>query len=497
LICDADVTRPRLCVTVTAATTADLRRQRDLVADADLIELRLDSVKDPSVAGALAGRRRPVIVTCRPAWEGGEFRGPEEERRRLLGEALTLGAEYVDIEWHAHFDDLISRVGGRRIVLSMHDYRSMPGDLRETARTMRATGAEVIKIAATAHCLRDCLPLLDLGAAQGKQGEMVLIAMGEPGLASRVLAGRFESSWTYAGSVSRVGQLSVAEMLEEYRFRSVTESTDVYGVVGSPVAHSVSPAMHNAAFRAARLDAVYLPLQASDADDFMAFAHAIGLKGASVTIPFKVALFERVDEAYAVARRIGAINTIRIVNGRSLGGNTDASGFLRPLQARSLLVPGLRVAILGAGGAARAVAIALASSGAEIRVHARDRGRAEQVAMIVSAQAGPWPPEPGSWDLLVNCTPMGMHPHTEETPVAADALSGRLVYDLIYNPRTTRLLREAAAAGCQTIGGLDMLVAQAHEQFQWWTDARPPDGVMRAAAVRRLAESSTDENHVV
>jgi len=488
--------RPLLCVTVTAATTADLRRERDSVSDADLIELRLDSVNDPNVAGALAGRRRPVIVTCRPVWEGGEFTGSEEERHRILGEALALGADYVDVEWRAGFDDLISLTGGRRIVLSMHDYASMPGDLGESARAMRATGAEIIKIAGTANSLSDCVRLFDFGATQGKQGGMVLIAMGEQGLASRVLAGRFESTWTYAGAISSVGQLGAATMLEEYRFRSVTESTDVYGVVGSPVAHSVSPAMHNAAFRAARLDAVYLPLRAVDVDDFEAFARAIGLKGASVTIPFKVALYEHVDEAYAVARRIGAINTIRIVNGRWLGGNTDASGFLRPLQDRYVPLRGMRAAILGAGGGARAVAIALASSGVDVRVHARDRARAEQVAMIVSGGAGPWPPEPGSWDLLVNCTPIGMYPDPDRTPVEAEALTGRLVYDLVYNPKTTRLLREAEAAGCQTIGGLEMLVAQADEQFQWWTDVRPPAGVMRAAAERRLAEFAIDEHHV-
>ena len=488
--------RPLLCVTVTAATTADLRRERDSVSDADLIELRLDSVNDPNVAGALAGRRRPVVVTCRPVWEGGAFTGSEEERRRILGEALALGADYVDVEWRAGFDDLISLTRGRRIVLSMHDYASMPGDLGESARAMRATGAEVIKIAGTANSLSDCVRLFDFGASQGKQGGMVLIAMGEQGLASRVLAGRFKSTWTYAGAISSVGQLGAATMLEEYRFRSVTESTDVYGVVGSPVVHSVSPAMHNAAFRAARLDAVYLPLRAVDVDDFGTFARAIGLKGASVTIPFKVGLYEHVNEPDDFARRIGAVSTIRIVDGRWLGGNTDASGFLRPLHDRHVPLRGMRAAILGAGGGARAVAIALASSGVEVRVHARDRERAEQVAMIVSGGSGPWPPEPGSWDLLVNCTPVGMYPDPDHTPVEAEALTGLLVYDLVYNPTATSLLREAEVAGCQTIGGLEMLVAQAEEQFQWWTDVRPPAGVMQAAAERRLAEFTTDEHHV-
>src|SRR5947208_42780 len=144
------VSRPLLCVTVTAATMAELRRKRDAVVDADLIELRLDSVSDPSVAGALAGRRRMVIVTCRPTWEGGRFAGSEEERKKLLGEALSLGAEYVDVEWRAHFDDLIAQTGGRRIVLSMHDFEGMPPDVAARVQELRATGAEVVKLAVKA-----------------------------------------------------------------------------------------------------------------------------------------------------------------------------------------------------------------------------------------------------------------------------------------------------------------------------------------------------------
>jgi len=156
-----------------------------------------------------------------------------------------------------------------------------------------------------------------------------------------------------------------------------------------------------------------------------------------------------------------------------------------------------RVSVIGAGGAARAVTVALASSGADVTVHARDRERAAHIAMLIAGKVGPWPPAAGSWDLLVNCTSVGMRPHVGDTPVPADLLTGRLVYDLIYNPPMTRLLRDAAAVGCQTIGGLEMLVAQAHEQFQWWTGVRPPAGVMREAALKRLAEFMTDENHVV
>ncbi len=487
---------PRLCVTVTAATTAELRRRRDAVRDADLVELRIDSVSDPDVAGALRDRRRPVIVTCRPAWEGGEFKGDEAARRLLLSQALELGAEYVDIEWKADFRPSIQATAGPRLVLSSHDFSGVPDDLSERVRAMRATGAEIIKVAVTATRLSDCL-LLKALAADGPPARHVFIAMGEAGIATRVLPGRFGSAWSYAGALVGVGQLSEEDLIGTYRFRDVTDATDLYGVVGSPVSHSVSPAMHNAAFRAAKRDAVYLPMAAADADDFLTFAQAMGVRGASVTIPFKRALFERADETYAVARRIGALNTLRRIEGRWAGDNTDAAGFLQPLQERGVALSGLRASILGAGGSARAVAVGLAASGANVIVHARDRSRAEEVASAVSGEAGPWPPPPGSWDLLVNCTPVGMHPHVGESPMAADALTGAMVYDLVYNPAETRLLRDAARAGCRTIGGLDMLVAQAQEQFRWWTGERPEPGVMRMAATRRLAEFKAHEDYVV
>jgi len=488
-------TTARVCVTVTAETMADLRRRRDEVTGADLVELRLDTVSDPDVAGALAGRRLPVIVTCRPAWEGGRFIGSEEERKRILHDALARGAEYVDVEWKAGFTDLVSSNGGRRVVLSSHDFEGVPGDLTDRAQAMRATGAEVVKIAVKAVRLSDCLPLLDLGAQVARQGT-VLIAMGECGLATRVLARKFGSLWTYAGDQRQVGQITLAELTETYRFRALTETTDVYGLVGSPIAHSVSPAMHNAAFAAARLDAVYLPFPAADARDFLTFARALGIKGASVTIPFKVALFGLLDEVYAVARRVGAVNTIRPLHDRWIGDNTDAAAFLGPLRNRVNL-NGARVAVLGAGGAARAVAVALGASNAQVTVYARDILKARDVAVMASAASDAMPPPAESWDLLINCTPVGMYPHTDDTPIDASLLTGRYVYDLVYNPTVTRLMREAAKAGCQTIGGLEMLVAQAHEQFEWWTGRKPPSGVMREAALKRLAEFIRHENHVV
>jgi 3-dehydroquinate dehydratase/shikimate dehydrogenase len=485
-----------LCVTVAAETTAELCRQRDEAIGADLVELRLDSVRDPDVTAALAGRRPPVIVTCRPVWEGGGFRGPEEVRKRLLMDALAQGAEYVDLEWRAGFDDVIASVQGRRIVLSMHDFDAVPADLPARVRAMASTGAEVVKVAVKANRLVDVVALLQLGGQMPQAGRLVLIGMGDHGLLSRVLPGRFGSAWTYAGAIAEVGQVGLRTLEHVYRFREIGDGTRLYGIVGRPVQHSVSPAMHNAAFRALNIDAVYLPLPAVNADDFVTFGRAVGIAGASVTIPYKVSLADRVDALSAGARRVGAINTIRADDGRWTGENTDVTGFLEPLRTRVAL-RGLRAVVLGAGGAARAVAEGLTSSGCAVSVHARHRWQAEQMAALTSAAVGDWPPAAGNWDLLVNCTPVGQFPGTDETPVPSEHLTGRYVYDLVYNPPATRLLREAAAAGCETLSGLDMLVAQAQAQFQWWTGVQAPAEVMRQAALARLAEYVRDEDDVV
>ena len=202
--------KPLLCVTVTAATTAELRRRRDEATAADLVELRLDALRDPDVMGALSGRKSPVVVTCRPRWEGGEFQGSEEERRRLLAAALASGAEYVDVEWRARFDDLTAGPHAARVVLSMHDFEGVPDDLTSKLRAMRSTLAGFVKVAITAKRLTDCVALLDLAPEARRSGRLVLLAMGDYGLTTRILAGRYGSAWTYAGALRSVGQITAA-----------------------------------------------------------------------------------------------------------------------------------------------------------------------------------------------------------------------------------------------------------------------------------------------
>jgi 3-dehydroquinate dehydratase/shikimate dehydrogenase len=474
---------PKVCVSITAPTMAELRERRDRVTHADLVELRVDSVRDPSAAGALAGRRVPVIFTCRPAWEGGGFTGSEEERKQLLREAQKLGAEYIDVEWRAGFDDVIAERGGHGVVLSMHDFEGIPADLPSRAAAMRATGAEVVKLSVTPMRLTDCLSLTPLAKDAGSP--TVVVGMGDAGIPTRILAGRFGSYWTYAGDGVAPGQIPAPVLCEQYSFRSLADRTAIYGVVGRPVSHSISPAIHNAAFRAARLDAVYLPLAAADFDDFRAFADAMSIAGASVTAPFKVEAFECADEADAVSRRVHAVNTLKRKGQGWVACNTDVSGFLTPLAAVTA-VQGLRATVLGAGGAARAAGVALASAGATLTFSARRHEQAADLARMIGASVGTWPPEPGSWDVLVNTTPLGTAPRVDETPMPHGQFTGQLVYDLVYNPVETRLLKDARQAGCRTLGGLDMLIAQAQLQFEWWTGMRASDRVMREAATAAL-----------
>ena len=372
---------------------------------------------------------------------------------------------------------------GDRVILSHHDFAGVPADLQDRYAVMSSTGAAVVKLAISANALADCVPLGLMRNAAGRRH--VLLAMGAPGLITRLLPERFGSAWTYAGDGVAPGQMSLARLRDEFRFGEVSASAQLYGLAANPAGHSVSPAMHNAAFREAGLDAVYIPLQARDASDLLAFADAFGLRGASVTVPFKVELLPHCTPD-ALAREVGAVNTLLRGAGGWQGFNTDVAGLLAPLGGR-LDLKVARATVLGAGGAARGAAIALKRAGAQVTICARRDAAARQVAAGIGVQAAPMPPAAGSWDLLVNATSAGMHPRVDETPWPDARFDGQLVYDLVYNPPDTRLLREARAAGCDTLGGLEMLVAQAAAQFEIWTGRVPSRRLMLDAARARLA----------
>ena len=507
---------PLLCETVTGQSMAHLRAARD-AAVADMVEVRLDGVADPDVAGALEGRRKPILVTCRPDWEGGRFTGAEEERHRFLAEALARGAEYVDVEWAAlhgihkpRFDDVV-RADPSRVVVSSHDFSGVPIDIEARASDMRSYGAAVIKIAVMPHALRETLPLLRIA----RDGDAVVVGMGDAGVPTRLLAARYGSKWSYAGNGIAPGQIPAQRMLSQFRFRDISPSTRIFGVVSSSALHSFSPVMHNAAFAAGGVDAVYVPLQTKEFGDFDEFASALGIEGVSVTIPFKGDALRAASSADDLTRQVGAANTLRRVGARSRqpheesgsweATNTDVAGFLAPLEeAFGRPLKGARASVIGGGGSARAVVVALLSRGADVSVHTRRREQAEAVIGSLGAspasafapgasadkkagrhtlKIGAWPIPP-EWDLLVNCTPLGSPTMRDESPVPGGPFGGTLVYDVTYGAGESRLLREAREAGCRTLDGLPMLVAQAERQFEWWIGRPPQPGVMRNAVTR-------------
>ncbi|MEO6223461.1 MAG: type I 3-dehydroquinate dehydratase [Vicinamibacterales bacterium] len=467
--------------TVTAVDTASLRRRRDAVAGADIVELRLDYVRDLDVAGALRDRTRPVVVTCRPTWEGGEFDGAEEARRRVLEEAVALGAEFVDVERRAEWrPDLAG--SKTALVLSDHEFTSVPDDLDARVDAMRRERPGIVKISAMTQSATDCLRLRD--AANGQPGT-VMIGMGPFGRISRALPAHFGSCWTYAGNAAP-GQYSTEELIQQFRVRDIGPATQLFAVTGQPLEHSASPVMHNAAFKALGIDAVYVPLQAGSVADAMTVADELRVRGLSVTSPLKRGWPVTLDDA--ASRELGAVNTLKREAGAWLGRNVDGDGFLDAFDARGIVLSGKRVVILGAGGAARAVGRALIGRGSTVAFSARRHDEAVRLAEALGADVATWPPK-GRWDVLVNSTPVGTWPDVTARPFIDPAVQSGIVYDLVYNPEETALQRDARATGAVTIGGLEMLVGQAVRQSEWWTGRTPPPALMTEAARAWIASN--------
>ena len=485
----------RIVETVTGATTEELRLKRDAAGvRADIVELRIDGVQGLDLPALLADRAMPVIVTCRPVWEGGAFDGTEPDRLRLLRRARALGAEFIDVEFRADWRSVAAfdraepsntrttateppnrRTPAEGIVLSFHDFTGIPADLETIAAGMADAGADVVKIAVAPASLTDCARLAHVGRSL-RTG--AVIGMGVKGIVTRVAPHLFNARWTYAGGLASLGQVTSSELRRRYGVGRVTDAAAIYGVAGNPIAHSYSPALHNAAFRQEGIDAVYVPLEAVDFADFVSFAAAFDLRGAGVTAPFKRDALAAAASADGAAQATDAANTLRRVGAGWVAANTDVTGFLAPLA--DLAMAGLSTAVIGRGGAARAVSQALTAAGARVTSIGRDEmDRASE-----------------PWDLLVNATPVGTAPESAESVMAGRPIRASRVYDLVYNPRETRLLRDAAAAGAATIGGLPMLVAQACRQFEFWFDRPAPVEAYQAAAERLYSHETDDIRRV-
>jgi 3-dehydroquinate dehydratase / shikimate dehydrogenase len=520
----------RVCVPVCVRRASELRAAVVRAAEvAEIVELRLDCLDEDELGAALSQlpqlfeeTPRPFIFTFRPAGQGGRRSLGDGERAdfwRTLAERLR-GAKadswpaaraFADIELDlfesAHGETLsdvfseLLRADRLRLICSHHDFQGTPADLGPLFERMKRTPARVLKVATQAERITECVAVLRLLEPARREGrEVIAVAMGEAGLLTRVLAPSRGAYLTYgsldAARATAPGQTSARELRELYRVHSITERTLVTGLVGSPVSHSFSKHIHNAAFAARGLDAVFIPFEVADASAFARrMAHPRTreiiwrLRGLSVTAPHKQAIRAHLDWVEPKASEIGAVNTVVVEGDELRGYNTDAEAALKPLGG-IVELDGARVALVGAGGAARALLWGLRGRGARMTVFARDAERARATADEFGARVATL--EGASFDgfdLVINATPLGTRGAREkETAATAEQLRGaRVAYDLVYNPALTRFLREARAAGCETAGGLQMLVAQAAEQFKLWTGADAPIEVMREAAEKAVA----------
>lgn len=518
-----------------------------LQAGADLIELRVDlseGVKDEDIRALRETPGVPVILTIRAAAEGGQWERGDDER---ISRLIELGpiADYIDVElstWRrsanirqkiglaltraayvsqADGREEIVNPGKRKLILSLHELRDRPPRLHADFLAMLGEPAcAVPKLVWRARTIRDNFEAFELMRQSPRPA--IVICLGESGLLSRVLSRKFGAFATFAaltpGAQTAPGQPTADDLRRRYRWDAIDEETHVYGVVGHPLGHSLSPVVHNAAFAALEENAVYLPMPVGPGyESFKAFIAEVlarpwlDFRGFSVTTPHKENARRYLRETgrmiEPLAERIGAVNTMTLDgNGCLSGYNTDAPAVLASVMSLSApgapglgrgvppdMAPapgahppslgGLRVAVLGAGGVARAVVAALSEAGAEITIYNRSSARAAALAETFNSRHAPWEARAqAEADLLVNCTTLGMWPDTAASPMPADALTARMaVFETIYNPPQTRLLRDAAERGCAVIDGLFMFLHQARAQSRLWTGRTAPPEVFRAA----------------
>jgi 3-dehydroquinate dehydratase/shikimate dehydrogenase len=468
---------------------------------ARFLELRLDFLaKAPDFKRLLANKPCPVVATVRRPADGGRWSGSEEARLMLLRQATVAGFDWVDLE--TDVADSMRRFGAVKRIVSYHNRDEVPADLEKIYEKMCKQDADVVKIAVRAQQPSDNLRVLDLYKNAPKP--TVAFCMGDVGFPSRVLSLKYGAPFAYAAFNKERGIApglpSFDEMKHVYRFAEVNADTGVYGVVGDPVGHSLSPLIHNTAFRQAKVNAVYLPFRVprGELEAFLKDFGRVPVRGYSVTIPHKEAAAELAEEKDEMVDRTGAANTLVLGReGRFTASNTDYQAALDTLLANLPRRPddppptlaSRTVLVLGAGGVARAVAHALHRGGANVTLVNRTAERAHHLAGEVGCRQIDWGARHSVvCDTLVNCTSVGMHPNVDQSPIHASFLKPNLVvFETIYTPEQTLLVKDARARGCHVITGVEMFVRQAALQFRQFTGKEAPVELMTKVVRRALS----------
>ena len=497
---------PRVCVAVTAPDPAELVEKAEaLIRDNPFLEFRLDYISKPALALPKVKQfleTHPgtvVIATCRRVASGGKFRGSIASQLDILAKASALGCQLVDVELStaqkckpAQLQKLRARSA---LILSYHDFRGTK-KLDETLEKMRAFPADFYKVVSTATTLSDNVTMIQFLGREADNHSLVGLCMGEQGIISRVLGVRAGSVFTFAavgpGEETAPGQATAQELRSVYRIDTVDAATRVYGVAGDPVAHSLSPAIMNAAFRRENVNAVYLALHAKTLKDLLNCVRQIPIHGLSITMPYKEAILPYLDNTDSHTTKIGACNTVvRAQDGKLYGFNTDTSGVVRPLERRLTTLQDAKILVLGAGGAARAAVFGLKERGAEVYILNRNVAAGQKLARRAHARSMKRADlKKFAFDVIINATPVGMG-NTRETPLQEKEINARYVFDMIYDPPETRLLQLAKQRGAQIIPGIEMFVHQAARQFEIWTGKPAPQDDMLQVVLLAMQERAT------
>jgi 3-dehydroquinate dehydratase / shikimate dehydrogenase len=502
---------PRVCVPVVGSDAPTMiERAESVVRDNPFLELRLDYLSQP--AAALPKLKNflemhpeaTAIATCRRALNGGKFKGSVAAELAVLLKAADVGFPLVDIELQSakslkadQLRGLTDRVG---LIISYHDFRATK-KLEELFAEMSKYPADFYKVVSTATNLSDNVVMMKFLEANSAKHEMVGLCMGEQGIISRVLGVRAGSIFTFgaakSGEETAPGQVLFNELRDIYRIDNVDAATQVYGVAGDPVEHSLSPIMMNAAFRREAVNAVYLSLHAKSLKDLLACVRDIPIRGLSITMPYKQDIVEALENSDALTRQIGACNTlVRSLDAKLYGFNTDVGGIVAPLEQR-LHLAGARILVIGAGGVGRAAAFGLKAKGAEVFITNRTPEKAQKLARQAKAKyLKRAEVAKTTFDVIINATPVGMS-NGKQSPLEDKELNTKYVFDLVYIPAETRLIKMARARNIQVISGLEMFVQQGARQFEIWTGKPAPIAemgyVVTKALERRAAQEEAEE----
>lgn len=498
----------KICISVCAETIDELKKKLKLAESlADIIEVRFDYIKLDQTLKTFAFlvSKKLLLLTYRPKKQGGKTEIDNTDRTAFWETYVRNGSLdykkfWIDLEY-----DLKSEIENLKFqkIISFHDFNSVPENIGSIFEKLSSNNVDISKIAIATNEITDSLAvwkLLEKAKSENKQ--LIPIAMGEAGKWTRILGLAFGSPITYAslesGNESAPGQISAKDLTEVYRVKELDEQTEIYGIIGNPVSHSMSPYMHNAAFKHHDLNAVYIPFEVGNLNEFIKRmvrpeTREIdwNLKGFSVTIPHKETIMKHLDFIDEDAAKIGAVNTVKIIDRRLCGFNTDAHGFIEPLRNSYGDLKDANVGIIGNGGAARACVYALKKYEANVTIFARNVVKAETLAKEFDVNLESienLKPKIENQNILVNTTPLGTVGALEnQTPATAEQIKNlHLAYDLVYNPFETLFMHEAKSVDVPTIGGLAMLVAQGMKQFEIWTDLKAPMQIMSRAALQRL-----------